>query len=223
MSIELNQLVFSYPNAPTQPVLDIEHWSVASGEQVFLQGASGSGKSTLLNIINGLLSPTSGQAQVLEQRLDQLSSRRRDRFRANHIGCIFQQFNLIPYLNAVDNIRLGQQFSQRATAPAERIHELLEAFHIADNDWQKPVAQLSIGQQQRIAIARAMINQPEILIADEPSSALDQQNRDRFIKELTDWVSAHNMTLVFVSHDVTLAPHFHRVDTMSEINRAGHQ
>ena len=219
MSIEIKQLQFAYPEAPQKHVLTIDGWSIAKGEQVFVQGASGSGKSTLLNIINGLLLPDSGEVSVLNQRLDQLTGRQRDRFRANHIGCIFQQFNLIPYLNAIENIQLGQQFSKKMAKAAPKISDLLEAFHIDTADWQKPVSQLSIGQQQRIAIARAMVNQPDILIADEPSSSLDQANRDSFMQELMAWVSQHDITLLFVSHDLTLAQYFSRVDSMSNINR----
>lgn len=157
------------------------------------------------------------------QRLDKISSRQRDRFRADHIGYIFQQFNLIPYLDAIDNIKLAHQFAKENTSSSleDEIKSLLSSFYIDPADWQKPVAKLSIGQQQRIAIARAMVNKPELLIADEPTSSLDQDNRDNFMKELMAMVSEHNTTLLFVSHDMSLAKHFNRIDALADINIAG--
>jgi putative ABC transport system ATP-binding protein len=151
-----------------------------------------------------------------------MGARQRDRFRANHIGYIFQQFNLIPYLDAIDNIRLAHQFgnSDRRHLIADEIKSLLSAFHIPEIDWYKPVGKLSFGQQQRIAIARALINKPQVLIADEPTSSLDQHNRDNFMSALMTLVSKHNITLVFVSHDMSLANYFGRIDPLSDINAA---
>ena len=147
----------------------------------------------------------------------------RDRFRADHIGYIFQQFNLIPYLDAIDNIKLAHQFAKGKTSLSleDDIKSLLSNFFIDPADWQQPVAKLSIGQQQRIAIARAMINEPELLIADEPTSSLDQDNRDNFMLELMAMVSEHNTTLLFVSHDMSLAKYFNRIDALADINIIG--
>ena len=157
------------------------------------------------------------------QRLDKISSRQRDRFRADHIGYIFQQFNLIPYLDAIDNIELAQQFAKenQSSTLKNDIKSLLSSFHIGSSDWHKPVAKLSIGQQQRIAIARAMINKPELLIADEPTSSLDQDNRDNFMAELKAMVTEHNTTLLFVSHDMSLAKYFNRIDALADITTPG--
>ena len=223
MTIELKHVRYSYPDNPAKLVLAINHWTVAAGEQVFVHGPSGGGKSTLLNLLSGILQTNTGEVSVLGQRLDQINSRQRDRFRADHIGYIFQQFNLIPYLDAIDNIALAQQFGSEKTSASstDDIKTLLSSLYIDPADWQQPVAKLSIGQQQRIAIARAMINKPELLIADEPTSSLDQHNRDNFMSELMTMAKQHNTTLIFVSHDLSLAKHFNRIDALAEINTAG--
>ena len=223
MTIQLKDIRYTYPDTLGKLILNINNWKVAAGEQVFVHGPSGGGKSTLLNLLSGMLQADTGEVSVMGQRLDKISSRQRDRFRADHIGYIFQQFNLIPYLDAIDNIKLAHQFAKENTSSSleDEIKSLLSSFYIDPADWQKPVAKLSIGQQQRIAIARAMVNKPELLIADEPTSSLDQDNRDNFMKELMAMVSEHNTTLLFVSHDMSLAKHFNRVDALADINIAG--
>jgi len=223
MTIQLKDIRYTYPDTPGKLILNINNWKVAAGEQVFVHGPSGGGKSTLLNLLSGMLQADTGEVSVMGQRLDKISSRQRDRFRADHIGYIFQQFNLIPYLDAIDNIKLAHQFAKENTSSSleDEIKSLLSSFYIDPADWQKPVAKLSIGQQQRIAIARAMVNKPELLIADEPTSSLDQNNRDNFMKELMAMVSEHNTTLLFVSHDMSLAKHFNRIDALADINIAG--
>lgn len=223
MTIQLKDIRYTYPDTPGKLILNINNWKVAAGEQVFVHGPSGGGKSTLLNLLSGMLQADTGEVSVMGQRLDKISSRQRDRFRADHIGYIFQQFNLIPYLDAIDNIKLAHQFAKENTSSSleDEIKSLLSSFYIDPADWQKPVAKLSIGQQQRIAIARAMVNKPELLIADEPTSSLDQDNRDNFMKELMAMVSEHNTTLLFVSHDMSLAKHFNRIDALADINIAG--
>lgn len=223
MSVILNNLRFSYPGADTA-TLEIDHWQVDSGGSVFLQGQSGAGKSTLLNLISGVLSGATGEISVLGQRLDVMSGSQRDRFRANHIGYVFQQFNLVPYLDALDNIRLANRFSSRQQSPERPVSEiqaLLDDLQLSEADWSKPASRLSIGQQQRVAIARALVNQPEVLIADEPTSSLDQENRDNFMQVLMERVGRDGITLIFVSHDRTLEHHFKRVERLSDINRAG--
>ncbi len=223
MTIQLKDVLYTYPDTPGKLVLNINSWAVAAGEQVFVHGPSGGGKSTLLNLLSGMLQADTGEVSVMGQRLDKISSRQRDRFRADHIGYIFQQFNLIPYLDAMDNIELAHQFAKdnRASSLKDDIKSLLSSFYIDPADWHKPVAKLSIGQQQRIAIARAMINKPELLIADEPTSSLDQDNRDNFMTELMAMVSEYNTTLLFVSHDMSLAKYFNRIDALADINIAG--
>ena len=221
MSIKLKKVRFQYPEQPNQSVLNIPTWSLPCGDQVFIHGPSGCGKSTLLNLLSGLLMPDEGHVDILGQRLDQMTSRQRDKFRANHIGYVFQQFNLIPYLNAFDNILLASQFSQRRKIPITHsdIKQLLNSLNVAENDWHKPTRNLSMGQQQRVAIARALINKPQLLIADEPTSSLDSVNRDTFMSLLMSIVADNRITLVFVSHDLSLSHYFNRIESLSDINR----
>ena len=220
MTIELKEVNFSHPEAPEKTVLRIDHWSLAAGEQVFVHGPSGSGKSTLLNLVSGLLHCPQGEVSILGNRLDQMNSRQRDHFRANHIGYVFQQFNLIPYLSALDNIELAKSFSARGDRRAgpEDTESLLESLNVDHSEWTRPTFQLSMGQQQRVAIARALINRPELLIADEPTSSLDHENRDNFMSVLMPLAKEHNMTLLFVSHDMGLAQYFERVQALSDIS-----
>jgi putative ABC transport system ATP-binding protein len=221
MTINLSNIRFSYPEQSNSLLLDIPSWSLSAGEHTLIYGSSGSGKSTLLNIFNGLLSVNSGHVKVLGQHLNKMTSRQRDNFRANNIGYIFQQFNLIPYLNAVDNIQLASCFSKSKSKSSlnEEIKALLKTLNLPEKDWNKPVRSLSIGQQQRIAIARALINKPTLLIADEPTSALDQENRESFMALLMSIVKESNITLLFVSHDMSLSRYFTRVESLNDINK----
>lgn len=223
MAIDLRSVRFAYPETPDRTVLDIPRWSIADGEQVFVHGPSGSGKSTLLNLLSGMLRAPVGEVSVMGERLDQMGDRQRDHFRANHVGYVFQQFNLIPYLHAIDNIQLASYFSEGDGTGSVRdeIATLLSRLNIDSEDWHKPASTLSIGQQQRVAIARALINKPELLIADEPTSSLDQDNRDNFMSVLMTLAEADNTTLVCVSHDMSLSRHFDRVDAMGDISAGG--
>lgn len=225
MSINLSNVCFSYPDQPDKLVLNIPHWAVAEGEQLFVHGPSGGGKSTLLNVLCGLIPVGSGAVEVFGHRLDQLSGRQRDKIRAGNIGYVFQQFNLIPYLDAVENILLAKEFAPGVSRATKRgaetqaaVESLLEALQVSRTDWRRPTNKLSIGQQQRIAIARALINQPKLLIADEPTSALDQANRDAFLSLIMPMVNEHKITLLFVSHDQTLSHYFKRCEALSDIN-----
>lgn len=222
MAIHLHNVRFAYPEAPDNPVLGIGDWRVSRAEQVFVHGPSGTGKSTLLKLLSGLLCASRGEVSVLGQRLDRMSPRQRDRFRADHVGQVFQQFNLIPYLDAVDNIQLAHAFCKRRRRAVKRAdaNGLLSALGIPGAQRRVPVARLSIGQQQRVAIARALVNEPELLIADEPTSSLDRDNRDGFMALLLSQVERHGMTLLFVSHDLALSRYFGRVEALGDINRA---
>lgn len=221
MMIELNDVQYAYPEANQKLALNVQHWSVKANEQVFVHGPSGCGKSTLLNILSGMLLPTQGEISVLGEQLHAMNNRRRDQFRAKHIGYVFQQFNLIPYLDAINNIELASYFTKvpNQANKTEAIKTLLSDLNIASSEWKKPVSKLSTGQQQRIAIARALINKPELLIADEPTSSLDHQNRDNFMALLMQLSSNNQSTLIFVSHDMALASYFSRVDHLNDFNK----
>jgi len=219
LAVTLKDLNFHYDKGGS-PVLEIPQWSVAPGDLVFIHGPSGSGKSTLLNLIAGILLPDTGTIEVHGAAINTLSARRRDQWRARHIGVVFQQFNLIPYLGAVDNIKLAAGFGGSDNA-SERAHELLQALGLTIDMYYRPAARLSIGQQQRVAIARALVNRPALLIADEPTSALDGENCDAFMSLLLDQAWQNHTALVFVSHDLALADSFSRVKALADINRAG--
>lgn len=223
MAIHLSNLIFSYPEQSKVPVLNIPSWSLASGEHTFIYGPSGGGKSTLLGLLSGILSASHGSINILGQSLEKMTNRQRDTFRANHIGYVFQQFNLIPYLDAIDNIRLASYFSKSTSSSSlnQEIKTLLTTLNMPEQLWKKPVRSLSIGQQQRIAIARALINKPALLIADEPTSSLDQENRDAFMTLLMSIVKANDITLLFVSHDMSLSHYFNRVESLNTINKLG--
>jgi putative ABC transport system ATP-binding protein len=227
-TVTLDQVRFSWK--PGSPVIDIPKCEIQSGEHIFIQGPSGSGKSTLLNLLTGLLLPSSGEIRVADCCISSLSSSERDRFRADHIGFIFQVFNLLPYLSLRDNVMLACRFStvrkQRAIVQSGSVvqaaDELLIELGLEKQLHQRlTVAELSVGQQQRVAVARALIGSPDVLIADEPTSALDHTTRDAFIQLLLKEVSQRNSTLLFVSHDETLSPFFDRTLSLQQINCAG--
>lgn len=214
-AIKFDKLQFCW-QADT-PAININQWEVKAGNRVFLQGSSGSGKSTLLNLIAGLLTASTGSLQVLGKELTALSSYQRDQFRARHIGVIFQQFNLIPYLSVSDNIKLGAQFTNKQAIDTS-LETLCEQLQLATDLLNRPASKLSIGQQQRVAVARALYNQPEIIIADEPTSALDSDNRDQFIELLLEHSRTSQATVLFVSHDNSLAHHFDEQIHIQDIN-----
>ena len=221
--LELDQLRFRW-KGQDKDILNIPTLEIARGEHVFLRGESGSGKTTLLNILAGILAPTSGSIRLLEQDMHNASSMSRDRFRADHMGVIFQQFNLLPYLSVVENITLPCNFSERRREksgdPKQSAIQLLDHLQLDESLRNKMVTELSVGQQQRVAVARALIGEPEIIIADEPTSALDSSTRDRFIELLFTKAEAQQSTIIFVSHDPHIAEHFPRVIELSEINEA---
>ncbi len=181
-------------------------------KSLFLHGPSGSGKSTLLNLIGGVLTPRAGRIELLDQPFSDCASGRRDAFRADHIGFIFQQFNLIPYLSVLDNVLLPCRFSarraERASDAPATARALLARLDIGPELHARPAHALSVGQQQRVAAARALIGKPEILVADEPTSALDAARQAAFVDLLLDEARANGSAVVFVSHDLELAAHF---------------
>jgi len=209
-------------------VLDIPRFAVDAGEHVFIAGASGSGKSTLLSLIAGILAPEAGRVLVDKTPIFSMPAARRDIFRGEHIGFIFQQFNLIPYLSVLENVLLPCRLShvrsnnskRQADTPEEAARQLLSHLDIAPDHWQRRADKLSVGQQQRVAAARALIGCPPLLIADEPTSSLDADNRNAFLQLLIKECRAFNSTLLFVSHDQSLGKIFDTSIHLPELNRA---
>jgi putative ABC transport system ATP-binding protein len=219
-AIKISNLQYVWPESNT-PIIDIPALEVELRGSVFLQGASGSGKSTLLSLLAGTLKASSGTLQILGTDLTSLSSRRRDRFRAEHIGIVFQQFNLIPFLTVEGNLKLASRFVNQSVSVTEvRAKKLLESLRLDSAILERRADRLSVGQQQRVAIARAFINQPEILLADEPTSALDTEARDLFMQLLMSVREATGCTLIFASHDSSLASFFETKIVLKEINRS---
>ena len=219
-AISLDHLVFRYPGDEF-PVLQIPTWRVERNEHVFLQGASGSGKSTLLALLAGLSVPTAGGLQVLGDDIAKMSTRQRDRFRGANLGVVFQQFNLIPYLSALDNVLLAARFGSASMSDSrQRATTLLERVNLPPALHQRPASALSIGQQQRVAIVRALINTPSLLLVDEPTSALDHANRDAFLALLFEVLSEQSCAMVFVSHDPGLGAAFDAQVKIDELNHA---
>ncbi len=224
-AIELLDVEFAWPGK--RPLLEIESFHVARGERVFLRGPSGSGKSTLLGLVGGVLVPRRGTVRLLGTELTRLSAGARDRFRGEHLGFVFQMFNLIPYLSVLENVVLPSRFSPERAARIPggdaglEATRLLAALGLADPGLlARDVTELSIGQQQRVAAARALLGRPGIIVADEPTSALDHDSRETFLQLLMAECRQQGATLLFVSHDTSLGPLFDRVVSLSDINRA---
>ncbi|HVY04878.1 MAG TPA: ABC transporter ATP-binding protein [Burkholderiales bacterium] len=226
--IEISRLRYSWSRG-LPDVVDIEGLRVEAGERLFLRGPSGSGKSTLLSLLAGVALPQAGTLKVLGEEIGRMRGAARDRFRADHVGFIFQMFNLIPYLSVLENVCLPCGFSavrkKRAIEAAGNVEaeatRLLGHLDMAHPDiLHRPAAALSVGQQQRVAAARALIGAPEIVIADEPTSSLDEDRRAAFIDLLFRVCDERRSTLLFVSHDATLGSRFDRVVAFDEINRA---
>lgn len=226
-AIALEGLRFRWPRAGAD-CLAIDRLAVARGERLFLHGPSGCGKSTLLALLAGVLLPHEGRLALLGTEWAALSAARRDAFRAEHVGVLFQTFNLMPWLPVLDNVLLGCRFSHARSARAAHAagtatghaRALLERVGIDAVLWTRPARELSVGQQQRVAAARALIGRPGVLIADEPTSALDAALRDGFMDLLLAECRAAGSTLVFVSHDAQLAAHFDRTLSLPALNTA---
>ena len=223
--VHLQNLEYKWSNRVH--ALSVQHLLIEQGERIFLQGPSGSGKSTLLGVIAGVFEPKSGEATILEHPFHTMKAAARDRVRADAMGVIFQQFNLVPYLTLVENVLLPCRFSTTRAATVgtsekqrkNRARDLLERLGLDEQARSnRAAAELSTGQQQRVAAARALIGSPSLVIADEPTSALDTDTRNAFIDTLL--TEAQHAAVLFVSHDASLSGHFDRLITMDEINFA---
>ncbi len=209
---------WSGPNAFGLTILDFH---IKRGETALLLGASGSGKSTFLSLICGTITPHSGKILVDDVDLTTLSNGKRDRFRGDQIGLIFQQFNLLPYASVLDNILLPLRFSPsrkaKVDSPNSTAARLCVALGLPQGILEKQAGTLSVGQQQRVAAARALIGAPPLIIADEPTSALDAATQTVFLELLFNQTSANGSTLLMVSHDARLADQFDRVVQIADI------
>ncbi len=222
-AVRVRDLSFAWPGR-SRFELRIDRFDVARGERLLLLGPSGAGKSTLLSLICGIAAPDEGIIEVRGQDLAAMRGPARDRFRAEHYGVVFQMFNLLPYAGAIDNVRLALSFAprRRARAGAERpvraeAERLLTALGLEDAVATHGLAaSLSVGQQQRVAVARALIGAPELVVADEPTSALDADAQDAFLDLLFDQTRAADAALIMVSHDERLAPRFDRVVRLAD-------
>ncbi|WP_447588954.1 ABC transporter ATP-binding protein [Aquipseudomonas campi] len=224
--IELTDLGFAWPGQAE--LLDIPAFTLQPGESLFLKGPSGSGKTTLLGLLGGVQKPNRGQVRLLGSDLATLSAGARDRFRVDHTGYIFQQFNLLPFLSVRENVELpcrfsksrAQRASQRYGSVDQAAASLLAHLGLKAELLDRRADSLSIGQQQRVAAARALIGQPELVIADEPTSALDADAREAFLQLLFAECREAGTSLLFVSHDQSLAPLFDRSLSLADLNRA---
>ncbi|XVJ69315.1 MAG: ABC transporter ATP-binding protein [Rhizobacter sp.] len=225
--IHIQQLRYRWRTSQ-RDVLAIESLRIQSGRHVFLFGDSGCGKSTLLGLLAGVLLPQAGVVEVLAQDWQRRSASQRDSFRADHVGYIFQQFNLLPYLSVRDNVLLPCRFSKRRAQQAvaacgsavQQAEQLLAHMGLPSSVWEQAANELSVGQQQRVAAARALMGRPDLVIADEPTSALDAARRDQFMDLLRDQCRQHGSTLIFVSHDERLAEGFDEKISLPELNQA---
>ena len=227
-TVEIDRVRFAWKSGQ-HDVLDIARFAVAAGERVFIEGPSGSGKSTLLSLIGGVTSPREGAVLILGTDISRMPARRRDRFRADHVGFVFQMFNLVPYLSMIDNVTLPCRFSRRRReraasrtgTPEAEAHRMLARLGLDRDDLlARAVTDLSIGQQQRVAAARALIGAPELIVADEPTSALDEGTRGRFLDLLSAQCDEAGASLLFASHDTRLGSAFDRRVSLRELNRA---
>lgn len=219
MSLRINDLRKSYPepDGSVLTVLDVPNFELPAGEHAALLGSSGCGKTTLLNVIAGITPVDSGTVEVAGVNITKLPEVARDRFRAEHIGIVFQTFNLLPAFTALENVLLGMTFSGKADRKLAA--ELLDQVGLADRRNYRP-GQLSVGQQQRVAVARALANRPKLMLADEPTASVDVGNRDRVVELIQSSCRENNVSLLVVTHSPEAAAMFGRVERLEDFNLA---
>jgi putative ABC transport system ATP-binding protein len=220
MSLELSNVVKTYrePDGNILTVLDIERFQIAPAEQVVLVGVSGGGKTSLLNVISGISTPDRGSVKVDGLEITRLPEVARDRFRAERIGFVFQTFNLLPAFSALENVLLGMSFSGKRV-DSKRALQLLERVGLGHRTSHRP-PQLSVGEQQRVAVARALANQPTLLLADEPTANVDVKNQDLILDLIREACAESKVALLMVTHSPEVAARFQRVDRLENFNRA---
>jgi putative ABC transport system ATP-binding protein len=205
------------PGGGRLPVLDVPRLELAAGEQVVIRGRSGGGKTTLLNVIAGMSTPDKGRIIVDTTDLTRLPEAARDRFRARHIGFVFQTFNLLAGFSAIENVLLGMTFTGQRHDP-RRATELLQRVGLGQRLTHKPRA-LSVGEQQRVAVARALVNRPALLLADEPTANIDPAHQQQVIDLLREVCQAENVAMLLVTHADEVAQQFERVEHLEQLNR----
>lgn len=208
---------YTEPNGSSLPILDIPHFHLALGEQLALVGRSGCGKSTMLQVISGIGRVDAGKVQIDGLDITRLSEPGRDRFRAENIGYVFQTFNLLPGFSAFENVMLGMTFG-RGRASASRAQDLLDRVGLTSRLTHKPTA-MSVGEQQRVAVARALANQPKLLLADEPTANVDPANQQKVVDLIRDTCREEQVSLVLVTHSMEVAEQFERIERLEDINQ----
>jgi ABC-type lipoprotein export system ATPase subunit len=217
LSLEDVKKAYIEPDGERLPILDVPELELAAGEQVVIRGRSGCGKTTLLHAIAGLTTVDSGKIEVKGVDVTKLAEARRDRFRARNIGYVFQTFNLLPAFTALENVLLGMTFTGRRSH-RDRALELLKSVGLGHRVTHKPAA-LSVGEQQRVAVARALANEPVLLLADEPTANVDPGHQQQVIDLIREACRRENVTLLLVTHAPEVARQFERVIELEEINR----
>ncbi|MEY3887855.1 MAG: hypothetical protein RL650_1947 [Pseudomonadota bacterium] len=220
-ALELRNIAFSWPQQ-TKPLFDIPELTVQQGQTLFIGGPSGSGKTSLLSLITGVHVPSQGTCRVLGTAMEQMSASTRDRFRGEHLGLIFQQFNLLPFLTVQENIELPNKlFGSRRQKSVQlfgsvqaHVDSLCDALHLEPSLRRRQANLLSVGEQQRVAAARALLGCPALIVADEPTSALDEDNKIDFLHLLLSSAKSQNTSVVIVSHDMRIASKFDHVFSM---------
>jgi putative ABC transport system ATP-binding protein len=208
---------FAAPDGSRVEVLDIPEFSLAKGEQVALRGASGTGKTTLLHVIAGIVRAEAGSVKVAGADMAGLDEAARDAWRAKHVGYVFQTFNLLQAFSALENVALASMFA--GDAKVERAKQLLARVGMGERLDYLP-RKLSIGQQQRVAVARALVNAPALVLADEPTGNLDRANADTALTLLRETCRESGAALLVVSHDERVVQQFERVVDLAQLNRA---
>ena len=218
--LKLTQIrkAFTTPSGERLPILEIPTLEIDAGEQVVLIGRSGCGKTTLLHTIAGISKPDSGSVVIDGTDITQLSEAKRDRFRANKIGYVFQTFNLLSAFSALENVLLAMSFSGQRV-DSKQAHELLRRVGLDHRADHKP-KQLSVGEQQRVAVARALANRPKLLLADEPTANVDPRNQQQVIDLIRETCAADGIALLLVTHTPEVSSQFERVENLEQINRA---
>ena len=208
---------YAQPGADRLPILDVPHLAVAAGEQVVIRGRSGCGKTTLLNSIAGLTTVDAGKITLKGVELTRLPEAARDRFRARHIGYVFQTFNLLAGFTALENVLLGMTFTGQRP-DRDRAADLLERVGLGHRGHHKPAA-MSVGEQQRTAVARALANRPALLLADEPTANIDPAHQQQVIDLLRGVCRDENVAMLLVTHSNEVSDQFERVEQLEEVNR----